>query len=136
MPSPKKAAVEATEKEQDNRLLHWRDVLPHESCKSQGTSPPSGDHIRRSARQQIIQFEMTSTNSSTSTTSQKDKKRNFPPKRGQIKAQIFQSLTKTVSSWVTKAGEALKRDRGHGADGGISSSTASTSPFSTFNSDG
>ncbi|KAF2283355.1 hypothetical protein GH714_003469 [Hevea brasiliensis] len=84
----------------------------------------------------IIQFEMTSTNSSTSTTSQKDKKRNFPPKRGQIKAQIFQSLTKTVSSWVTKAGEALKRDRGHGADGGISSSTASTSPFSTFNSDG
>ncbi|KAF2283354.1 hypothetical protein GH714_003463 [Hevea brasiliensis] len=81
----------------------------------------------------IIQFEMMSTNSSTS---QKDKKRNFRPKRGQIKAQIFQSLTKTVSSWVTKAGEALKRDRGHGADGGISSSTAATSPFSTYNSDG
>ncbi|OAY37913.1 hypothetical protein MANES_11G138900v8 [Manihot esculenta] len=70
-----------------------------------------------------------------SSTSQKEKKRNLPPKRGQIKAQIFQSLTKSVISMVSKAGEALKIYRGNGGDGGISSSTASTPSLSINNSD-
>ncbi|KAA8543980.1 hypothetical protein F0562_021843 [Nyssa sinensis] len=59
---------------------------------------------------------------------------NAPPKRGQIKAQMFESFVQTVTSVVSKAKEALGNiRRGSGSD----SSSASTSPLpSAYNSDG
>ncbi|KAG5566834.1 hypothetical protein RHGRI_002395 [Rhododendron griersonianum] len=56
----------------------------------------------------------------------------FPPKRGQIKARIFESLVKTLSSVALKTGEALGRIRKEGGGGG---STSDSPPPSTYNSD-
>ncbi|PSS28945.1 Junctophilin-1 like [Actinidia chinensis var. chinensis] len=58
----------------------------------------------------------------------------FPPKRGQIKAQIFESWVNALSLAVSKAGEALGRIRrgGVGSSGG---STSESPPPSAYNSD-
>ncbi|KDP44141.1 hypothetical protein JCGZ_05608 [Jatropha curcas] len=68
---------------------------------------------------------------------QNNKKRT-PPIRGQIKAQIFGSLTKSIVSVFSKAGEALKGKRGRDGDGngGVSPSSCATPPVTTDNSDG
>ncbi|EEF32148.1 conserved hypothetical protein [Ricinus communis] len=74
-----------------------------------------------------------------SSTSLKGKKANILPKRGQIKAQILESFTKTISSIIAKAGETLKLNRGNrGGDAGTSppSSAGATPPFSSSNLDG
>lgn len=67
----------------------------------------------------------------TSSTPLNNNKKSFPPKRGQIKAQIFESLAAAVSSMASKAGEALGIIR----EGGGTSATASPAP-SSYNSDG
>ena len=59
----------------------------------------------------------------------------FPPKRGQIKAQIFESLTKTVVSRASKLGKAVGRIIGEGGSGS-GGSASSTPPPSAYNSDG
>ena len=41
----------------------------------------------------------------------KKKKTQFPPRRGQIKAQIFESMAKTVVSAASKAKEALGKTK-------------------------
>ncbi|XWS71770.1 hypothetical protein CRYUN_Cryun03dG0167200 [Craigia yunnanensis] len=41
----------------------------------------------------------------------KKKETRFPPRRGQIKAQIFESLVKTVVSAASKAKEALGKTK-------------------------
>ncbi|KAG2673667.1 hypothetical protein I3843_13G090100 [Carya illinoinensis] len=68
----------------------------------------------------------------TSNTEQK-KSTSFPPRRGQVKAQIFESLAKKVVSAVSKVGEALGMNRGNDGNGGASAS--STPPPSSYNSD-
>ncbi|KAG6629309.1 hypothetical protein CIPAW_14G075900 [Carya illinoinensis] len=64
-----------------------------------------------------------------------DKKKNssFPPRRGQIKAQIFGSIAKKVVSTASKVGAALEKIRGEDRSGGNSAS--STPPSSAYNSD-
>ncbi|CAK9172945.1 unnamed protein product, partial [Ilex paraguariensis] len=59
---------------------------------------------------------------------------NLPPKRGQIKAQIFESLMGTVVSVTSKVGEALRRWARDGGGGG--SSASASSPPSAYCSDG
>lgn len=54
----------------------------------------------------------------------------LPPKRGQIKAQIFDGLVKTVSSAAAKAGTAI----GLGSNGDTSGT--GSPPPSGYNSDG
>ncbi|KAI6685738.1 hypothetical protein NL676_031651 [Syzygium grande] len=54
----------------------------------------------------------------------------LPPKRGQIKAHIFEGLVKTLSSAAAKAGNAI----GLGSAGDTSS--AGSPPPSGYNSDG
>lgn len=49
-----------------------------------------------------------------------------PPRRGKIKAQIFESLYKTVVSAASKAFGGNRRD----------SNDSATPPLSTYNSDG
>lgn len=82
---------------------------------------------------------------SASTNPEKKRNASLPPKRGQIKAQIFESLVETVVSAVSRVGEALGRIRGEGSSssGGSSvtltppESTASSTPHpSAYNSDG
>ncbi|KAI8573775.1 hypothetical protein RHMOL_Rhmol01G0302200 [Rhododendron molle] len=58
----------------------------------------------------------------------------LPPKRGQIKARIFESLVKTISSVASKTGEALGRIRKEGGGSG-SGSNSDSPPPSTYNSD-
>lgn len=58
-----------------------------------------------------------------------------PPRRGRIKAQIFNGLVKSVVSKVSKAGESLGRLTGNGGGGG-GGSASSTSPRSAYNSEG
>ncbi|XWS53226.1 hypothetical protein CRYUN_Cryun11dG0139700 [Craigia yunnanensis] len=71
-----------------------------------------------------------------STTPQRKKKETqFPPRRGQIKAHIFESLVKTVVSAASKAKEALGKNK-EGSDGKSSSSTTTTPPQSGYNSEG
>lgn len=53
----------------------------------------------------------------------------FPPKRGKIKAQIFESIVKTVKSTVTSIA-------GGSSDSGKSSSAGGTPPASSYSSDG
>ncbi|KAL7173576.1 hypothetical protein ACSBR2_032937 [Camellia fascicularis] len=68
--------------------------------------------------------------------------KSLPPKRGQIKAQIFASCVNKIASITSKAGEALGKNRsggGRGGGGGGSGSgsfTSGTPPPSTYNSDG
>ncbi|GFY93109.1 hypothetical protein Acr_08g0015050 [Actinidia rufa] len=58
----------------------------------------------------------------------------FPPKRGQIKAQIFGSWVNALSLAVSKAGEALGRIR-RGGGGSSGGSTSESPPPSAYNSD-
>lgn len=68
----------------------------------------------------------------TSSTTQKKKETSLPPKRGQIKVQIFGNLIKkTVTSFVSKDGSG---GNNRGDNGGSSAST--TPPASAYNSDG
>ncbi|KAL5056002.1 hypothetical protein RYX36_036684 [Vicia faba] len=62
-------------------------------------------------------------------TSQKEKP-NLPPKRGNIKAQIFSNLIKFVASSISK--DAKSKENYDNKDGG---STTSTPPSSAYNSD-
>ncbi|KAF3453976.1 hypothetical protein FNV43_RR04418 [Rhamnella rubrinervis] len=59
---------------------------------------------------------------------QKKEKRRVPPKRGQIKGQIFENLIKSVVSMVSKAGETGETSGG--------TSASATPPASAYNSDG
>ncbi|XVE59146.1 hypothetical protein DITRI_Ditri05aG0022200 [Diplodiscus trichospermus] len=69
-------------------------------------------------------------------TQRKKKETQVPPRRGQIKAQIFESMVKTVVSAASKAKEALGKNKGDGSDGRCSSSTTTTPPQSGYNSEG
>ncbi|GMP89122.1 hypothetical protein CsSME_00040825 [Camellia sinensis var. sinensis] len=71
--------------------------------------------------------------------------KSLPPKRGQIKAQIFASCVHKLASITSKAGEALGKigsggggggGGGGGSGNGRGSSTSGTPPPSTYNSDG
>lgn len=66
----------------------------------------------------------------------KKKERQFPPRRGQIKAQIFRSMVKTVVSAASKAEEALGKNKGKGSDGKSCSSATTTPPESGYNTEG
>ncbi|XVF05625.1 hypothetical protein REPUB_Repub05bG0188900 [Reevesia pubescens] len=70
------------------------------------------------------------------TDSTKKKETQFPPRRGQIKAQIFESMVKTVVSVASKAKEALGKNKVERSDGKSSSSTTTTPPQSAYNSEG
>ncbi|KOM44234.1 hypothetical protein LR48_Vigan05g183900, partial [Vigna angularis] len=65
------------------------------------------------------------------------KKSNLPPKRGQIKAQIFSSLVDSVSSTISKTGESILNVFGKsgGDSGSASASSASTPTPSGYNSE-
>lgn len=67
------------------------------------------------------------------------KKSNLPPKRGQIKAQIFSSLVDSVSSTISKTGESIRnvfeKSGGDSGSGSASASSASTPPPSGYNSE-
>ncbi|XVF46418.1 hypothetical protein PTKIN_Ptkin03bG0025000 [Pterospermum kingtungense] len=67
---------------------------------------------------------------------QRKKETQFPPRRGKIKAQIFESIIKTMVSAASKAKEVLGKNRGEGSDGKNSSSTTTTPPQSGYNSEG
>lgn len=67
-----------------------------------------------------------------SSTPQEKKTASFPPRRGQIKAKIFESLVKAVTNMTSKP-EAQGKNRGEGSGGGGSAST--TSPPSAYSSD-
>ncbi|KAF8039765.1 hypothetical protein BT93_B2090 [Corymbia citriodora subsp. variegata] len=54
----------------------------------------------------------------------------LPPKRGQIKAHIFEGLVKTVTSAAAKAGNAI------GLGNAGATSAAGSPPPSGYNSDG
>lgn len=69
--------------------------------------------------------------STYSTPHNKEKAASFPPKRGKIKAQIFNSLVKIVTSTVSKAG----KFKGSGGDNSGGDSATSTPPPSDYNSD-
>ncbi|XWS74230.1 hypothetical protein CRYUN_Cryun02cG0197900 [Craigia yunnanensis] len=69
-----------------------------------------------------------------STNPQRKKERQFPPRRGQIMAQIFESMVKTVVSAASKSKETLRKNEGEGSDG-KSSSTTTTPPQSGYNSE-
>jgi hypothetical protein len=64
-------------------------------------------------------------------TPQKEKA-NFPPKRGNIKAQIFNSMIKFVASSISRDGKS--KENGDNKEGG-GGSTTSTPPPSAYNSD-
>ncbi|QHN76984.1 hypothetical protein HN51_054422 [Arachis hypogaea] len=63
------------------------------------------------------------------------KRSSFPPKRGQIKAEIFNGLASSVVSTVSRVGESLRNMIGNGGTSPSSSST-STPPPSAYNSEG
>ncbi|OMO91437.1 hypothetical protein COLO4_18387 [Corchorus olitorius] len=62
----------------------------------------------------------------------KNRETSLPPKRGQVKAQIFESMAKTVVS----AFKAFVGNKGEGSDGKSSSSATTTPPESGYNSAG
>ncbi|GMI92077.1 hypothetical protein HRI_002877000 [Hibiscus trionum] len=66
----------------------------------------------------------------------KKKVTEFPPRRGQVKAQILKSIAKTVASAASKAREAMAKNKGEGSDGKSSSSGTSTPPQSAYVSEG
>lgn len=70
---------------------------------------------------------------STSSTPQEKKNTNRPPKRGQIKVQIFENLVKAVASSMTSKPGAQGRNRGE--EGGGGGSASQTPPPSAYNSD-
>lgn len=59
----------------------------------------------------------------------------FPPKRGQVKAQIFESFSETVSFAVSKAGEVLAKIKGGGGGSDSSTSFTASPPLSEYASD-
>ncbi|WCJ41124.1 hypothetical protein M5689_022008 [Euphorbia peplus] len=61
----------------------------------------------------------------------KEKKNGVPPRRGQIKAQIFESFAKSVGSAFSKAGDALIPNRPIHA-GHTATSSASVSPLTSL----
>ncbi|KAB2606776.1 hypothetical protein D8674_006493 [Pyrus ussuriensis x Pyrus communis] len=67
-----------------------------------------------------------------SSASQEKKAATCPPRRGQIKAKIFESLVKAVTNMTSKPG-AQGKNGGEGSGGGGSAST--TSPPSAYSSD-
>lgn len=67
-----------------------------------------------------------------SSTPQEKKTASFLPRRGQIKAKIFESLVKAFTNMTSKP-EAQGKNRGEGSGGGGSAST--TSPPSAYSSD-
>ncbi|KAJ1395111.1 hypothetical protein SESBI_33638 [Sesbania bispinosa] len=67
---------------------------------------------------------------STASSTPQKKKASFPPKRGQIKAEIFNGFVSSVASTVSKVGESLRNVIGNG--GG---SASSTPPPSGYNSE-
>ncbi|KAK7854456.1 hypothetical protein CFP56_032252 [Quercus suber] len=71
---------------------------------------------------------------SDSSNTQKKKTTSLPPRRGQVKAHIFESLANTFASVVSKVGEVVAKIKGEGGSEGNSSS--STPPRSSYNSDG
>ena len=72
---------------------------------------------------------------SDSSNTQNKKSTRLPPQRGQVKAQIFESVVNTVVSVVSIVREKIVgRIRGEGGSGGNSAS--STPPPSSYNSDG
>ncbi|KAE8656846.1 Detected protein of unknown function [Hibiscus syriacus] len=72
--------------------------------------------------------------------SMKNKKKvtRFPPRRGQVKAQIFESIVKSVASVASKgkAKEAMAKNEAEDNDGKSSSSGTSTPPQSGYASQG
>ncbi|MBA0594653.1 hypothetical protein Gorai_011551 [Gossypium raimondii] len=68
----------------------------------------------------------------------KKKKTQFPPRRGRVKAQIFESIAKTVVSAASKTKEEMGKNKSEGYDGKScsSSSTTSTPPQSGYTSEG
>lgn len=66
---------------------------------------------------------------------QKRQKTSVPPRRGQIKAQILESLVESVSSVASKAGGALSKLKKPGNDG-VRSPASTTPPPSAYTSDG
>ena len=70
------------------------------------------------------------------TPQRKKKEMQIPLRRGQIKAQIFESMVKTVISAASKAKESLGKGKGEGSEGKSSSSTTTTPPQSGYNSEG
>ncbi|WJX50319.1 hypothetical protein P8452_36641 [Trifolium repens] len=64
-------------------------------------------------------------------TPQKEKA-NLPPKRGKIKAHIFNSMIKFVASSISTDGKSKENGDSKDGSGG---STTSTPPPSTYNSD-
>lgn len=71
---------------------------------------------------------------SDSSNTQKKKTTSFPPQRGQVKAQIFESFVNTFASMVSKVGEVVAKIRGE--CGSEKNSASSTPPRSSYNSDG
>lgn len=69
--------------------------------------------------------------SAPSATSQNDRNRTtLPPRRGQIKAQIFESMVKAAKAAAAAAFLGIRNSRGD------SSNSDDTPPPSTYNSDG
>ncbi|PPR91487.1 hypothetical protein GOBAR_AA29200 [Gossypium barbadense] len=68
----------------------------------------------------------------------KKKKTQFPPRRGRVKAQIFESIVKTVVSAASKTKEEMGKNKSEGCDGKScsSSSTTSTPPQSGYTCEG
>ncbi|TYH16301.1 hypothetical protein ES288_A05G106400v1 [Gossypium darwinii] len=68
----------------------------------------------------------------------KKKKTQFPPRRGRVKAQIFESIVKTVVSAASKTKEEMGKNKSEVCDGKScsSSSTTSTPPQSGYTCEG
>ncbi|KAG4945310.1 hypothetical protein AAZX31_15G042500 [Glycine max] len=63
------------------------------------------------------------------------KKASLPPKRGQIKAQIFTSLVNSVASTISKTGESLRNVIGNGVNSGSGYASSTPPPSSGYNSE-
>ncbi|CAA2933632.1 Hypothetical predicted protein [Olea europaea subsp. europaea] len=59
----------------------------------------------------------------------------FPPKRGQVKAQIFESFSEIVPFPISKAGEVLAKIKGGGGGSDSSTSFTASPPLSAYASD-
>lgn len=79
-----------------------------------------------------------STAMATCTEKTKKKETQIPPRRGRVRAQIFESIVKTVASAVSKTKEKMGKQKREGYDGKScsSSSTTSTPPQSGYTSEG
>ncbi|WOH02176.1 hypothetical protein DCAR_0521564 [Daucus carota subsp. sativus] len=66
----------------------------------------------------------------SSATPSNNKKKQFPPKRGQIKEDILKSFATSLSNLASKAGEVVSKIKQ-----GSTSSAAASPPSSSYNSD-